>query len=240
MSLTFPNARLRDRDSRRTVGRAFQSIILMVVISGIFFGAIGTRLAQLQIVEGDQNRELAENNRIRLVPKRPARGAILDRNGKVLAGSRLSHSVSIWPIALPEEEWPEVVNRLAKILDVSPESIQRRLDQAGYESIESIRVARGISPAQATALAEYSSELPGVRLEGEAVRNYPNGDLAAHVLGYTGEITEEELEDRAEENYRLGDVVGQMGSEAAFESLLRGNGVVNKWKWTVPGGYCES
>jgi penicillin-binding protein 2 len=102
MSLTFPNARLRDRDSRRTVGRAFQSIILMVVISGIFFGAIGTRLAQLQIVEGDQNRELAENNRIRLVPKRPARGAILDRNGKVLAGSRLSHSVSIWPIALPE------------------------------------------------------------------------------------------------------------------------------------------
>jgi penicillin-binding protein 2 len=222
MSLTFPNARLRDRDSRRTVGRAFQSIILMVVISGIFFGAIGTRLAQLQIVEGDQNRELAENNRIRLVPKRPARGAILDRNGKVLAGSRLSHSVSIWPIALPEEEWPEVVNRLAKILNVSPESIQRRLDQAGYESIESITVARGISPAQATALAEYGSELPGVRLEGEAVRNYPNGDLAAHVLGYTGEITEEELEDRAEENYRLGDVVGQMGSEAAFEPLLRG------------------
>jgi penicillin-binding protein 2 len=222
MSLTFPNARLRDRDSRRTVGRAFQSIILMVVISGIFFGAIGTRLAQLQIVEGDQNRELAENNRIRLVPKRPARGAILDRNGKVLAGSRLSHSVSIWPIALPESEWPEVVNRLAKILNVSPESIQRRLDQAGYESIESITVARGISPAQATALAEYGSELPGVRLEGEAVRNYPNGDLAAHVLGYTGEITEEELEDRAEENYRLGDVVGQMGSEAAFEPLLRG------------------
>jgi penicillin-binding protein 2 len=222
MSLTFPNARLRDLDSRRTVGRAFQSIILMVVISGIFFGAIGTRLAQLQIVEGDQNRELAENNRIRLVPKRPARGAILDRNGKVLAGSRLSHSVSIWPIALPESEWPEVVNRLAKILNVSPESIQRRLDQAGYESIESITVARGISPAQATALAEYGSELPGVRLEGEAVRNYPNGDLAAHVLGYTGEITEEELEDRAEENYRLGDVVGQMGSEAAFEPLLRG------------------
>lgn len=222
MSLTFPHGRFRDRDSHRTVGRAFQSVILMVVISGIFFGAIGTRLAQLQIVEGDQNRELAENNRIRLVPKRPARGAILDRNGEVLAGSRLSHSVSIWPIALPESEWPQVVARLAQILNAPPESIQQRLEQAGYESIESITVARGISPAQATALAEYSSELPGVRLEGEAVRNYPNGDLAAHVLGYTGEITEEELEARAEDNYRLGDVVGQMGSEAAFEPLLRG------------------
>lgn len=222
MALTLPHTRLRDRDSHRTVGRAFQSIILMLVISGMFFGAIGSRLAQLQLVEGDRNRQLAENNRIRLVPKRPARGAILDRSGKVLAGSRLSHSVSIWPIALPESEWPQVVNRLAKILNVSPESIQQRLEQAGYESIESITVARGISPAQATALAEYSNELPGVRLEGEAVRNYPNGDLAAHVLGYTGEITDEELEARAEENYRLGDVVGQMGAEAAFEPLLRG------------------
>jgi penicillin-binding protein 2 len=222
VSLTLPTVRVRDRDSNRTVGRYFQSVILMLAISGIFFGAIGSRLAQLQLVEGNRNRQLAENNRIRLVPKRPARGAILDRNGKVLAGSRLSHSVAIWPIALPKSEWPQVVERLAQILDVPPESIQQRLEQAGYESIESITVARGISPAQATALAEYSAELPGVRLEGEAVRNYPNGDLAAHVLGYTGEITEEELANRADENYRLGDVIGQMGAEAAFEPLLRG------------------
>ncbi len=222
MALTFPNLQVRDRDSNRTVGRSFQSLVLMVVVSVVLIGGLGSRLMQLQLVEGDRNRQLAENNRIRLVPKRPARGAILDRNGKVLAGSRLSHSVSIWPIALPQSDWPQVVSRLAEILDVPPESIQMRLEQAGYESIESITVARGISPAQATALAEYSSELPGVRLEGEAVRDYPHGDLAAHVLGYTGEITEEELTARAEENYRLGDVVGHLGSEAAFESLLRG------------------
>ncbi|WP_008313006.1 penicillin-binding protein 2 [Leptolyngbya sp. PCC 6406] len=222
MALTFPNVQVRDRDSNRTVGRSLQSIVFMVVVSVLLLGGMGSRLVQLQLVEGDRNRQLAENNRIRLVPKRPARGAILDRNGKVLAGSRLSHSVSIWPIALPQSEWPQVVSRLAEILNVPPESIQMRLEQAGYESIESITVARGISPAQATALAEYSSELPGVRLEGEAVRNYPHGDLAAHVLGYTGEITEEELTARAEENYRLGDVVGQLGSEAAFEPQLRG------------------
>ncbi len=219
---TLPRFQTRDREGTRTVGRSLQSVVLMLVISGLLFGAIGTRLAHLQIVQGERNRQLAENNRIRLVPKRPARGAILDRNGKVLAGSRLSQSVAIWPIALPEEEWPQVIDRLSQILNISPDLIRARLEQAGYSSIESVTIARSVSPAQATALAEFSAELPGVRLEGEAVRNYPNGDLAAHVIGYTGEITQEELEARADQNYRMGDVIGQLGVEAAFESQLRG------------------
>jgi len=211
-----------NKDSERTVGRHFQAVITMVMVSAVLFGAVGTRLAQLQLIEGPRNRERAETNRIRLVPKRPARGALLDRNGKVLAGSRLSHSISIWPIALPRSKWPKVITRLAQILEVPPEQIQQRLEQAGYESIEAITIARGISPGQATAIAEFSHELPGVRLEAEAVRNYPNGDLAAHILGYTGEITEDELNSPEYEDYRMGDVIGQMGAEAAFEPLLRG------------------
>ncbi|MGG6242308.1 penicillin-binding protein 2 [Nodosilinea sp. AN01ver1] len=206
----------------RTVGRSFQAVFLLALVSLLLLGAFGLRLFQLQVVEGDRNRQLADTNRIRLVPKRPARGTIFDRNGKILAGSRLSHTVSIWPIALPRDQWPMVINRLSKVLNVPPDEIRQRLEQAGYESIESITVARGISPAQATALAEYTNELPGVRLEAEAVRNYPNGDLAAHVMGYTGELTDEQLKARRDKGYRLGDVVGQMGAEAAFESTLHG------------------
>jgi penicillin-binding protein 2 len=206
----------------RTVGRHFQSVFLMGVVSVILLGAFGTRLFQLQVVNGERNRQLADSNRIRLVPKRPARGTIYDRNGKVLAGSRLSHTVSIWPIALPRSEWPQVIDRLATVLKMPAAEIEQRLEQAGYESIESITIARGISPAQATALAEYGNELPGVRLEAEAVRNYPNGDLAAHVIGYTGELTDEQLQSRRDQGYRMGDVVGQMGAEAAFESTLHG------------------
>lgn len=206
----------------RTVGKRYQAVVLMVLATTVLIGAFATRLAHLQLIDGDRNRQLAENNRIRLVPKRPARGALLDRNGKILAGSRLSHSVSIWPIALPKSEWPKVLKRLAIILNVPEEELRNRLEQVGYESIESITIARGISPAQATALAEYGDELKGVYLEAEAVRNYPNGDLAAHVLGYTGELTDEQLEARQSDGYRLGDVVGQMGAEAAFESQLRG------------------
>lgn len=206
----------------RTVGRSFQAVFLLALVSVLLLGAFGLRLFQLQVIDGDRNRQLADTNRIRLVPKRPARGTIFDRNGKILAGSRLSHTVSIWPIALPRDQWPMVINRLSKVLNIPSNEIQKRLEQAGYESIESITIARGISPAQATALAEYTNELPGVRLEAEAVRNYPNGDLAAHVLGYTGELTDEQLKARRDKGYRLGDVVGQMGAEAAFESTLHG------------------
>ncbi|MEA5449283.1 penicillin-binding protein 2 [Leptolyngbya sp. CCNP1308] len=206
----------------RTVGRNFQAVFLLALVSVLLLGAFGLRLFQLQVVEGDRNRQLADTNRIRLVPKRPARGTIFDRNGKILAGSRLSHTVSIWPIALPRDQWPMVISRLSQVLNMPPDEIQKRLEQAGYESIESITIARGISPAQATALAEYTNELPGVRLEAEAVRNYPNGDLAAHVIGYTGELTDEQLKARREQGYRLGDVVGQMGAESAFESTLHG------------------
>jgi len=224
MTLEFPSRfQLRlGKESDRTVGKHFQAVVVMLAVTGILFGAVGTRLAQLQLVEGPLNRQRAETNRIRLVPKRPARGALLDRHGKILASSRLSHAISIWPIALPKSEWPTVIARLSDILKVPPEDIQQRLEQAGYESIEAITIARGISPAQATAIAEFSQELPGVRLEAEAVRNYPNGDLAAHVLGYTGEITQEELDSPKYADYRLGDIIGQMGAEAAFESMLQG------------------
>lgn len=194
----------------------------MLMVSLILLVTFGTRLFQLQIVNGERNRQLADSNRIRLVPKRPPRGTIYDRNGKILAGSRLSHTVSIWPIALPESEWPEVIDRLATVLKIPTGEIEKRLEQAGYQSIESVTIARGISPAQATALAEYSNELPGVRLEAESVRNYPNGDLAAHVIGYTGELTDQQLQQRREDGYRMGDVVGQMGAEAAFEITLHG------------------
>ncbi|MCA1992694.1 MAG: penicillin-binding protein 2 [Coleofasciculus sp. S288] len=206
----------------RTVGRNYQSLVVMLLVSTFLFGAIGSRLAYLQLVEGERNRQLAENNRIRLVPKQPVRGNIFDRKGKVLASSRLSYAVYLWPVALKKAEWPQTRQRLAELLNIPEEDIQKRVDREGFDSPSLIRIERDISPAQITALAEYGNELEGVEVDIEAVRNYPNGDLAAHVLGYTGELNDKELEDRKDEGYRMGDIVGQMGVEEAFEQTLRG------------------
>ncbi len=210
------------RQAARTVGQSFRSVAVMLIVSSILLGAMGSRLAYLQLFQGTCNRQLAEDNRIRLIPKSPERGKILDRNGRILVGSRLSYSVYLWPISNKPDEWAPTVQKLSQILEIPASDIQNRLEQAGYDSPFLIRIARGISPARLTALAEFSQELKGVQVEAEAERNYPYGDLAAHVLGYTGELSDDELQRSRNEGYRLGDVIGQMGVEAAFERQLRG------------------
>lgn len=210
------------RPSTRTVGAGYRSFVLMVLVSLLLVGAVGSRLAYLQLVEGDRNRQLAENNRIRLIPKQPERGRILDRKGRVLANSQFSHSVFVWPVANTKADWPKTQALLAQILNVAESDIQQKLEQAGYNSPSLIRIARSITPAQVIALAEHGNELVGVEVYREAVRNYPHGEQAAHVLGYIGEMTEAELKEKAAEGYRLGDVIGQVGIEAAYEKELRG------------------
>lgn len=194
----------------------------MAGITLALFGGLGGRLVYLQLIQGRENRQLAENNRIRLVPKQPERGRIFDRKGRILASSRLSYSVFLWPLSQKPDEWNQTLNRLGVLLDIPEAELQNRLKQAGYFSPFLLRLARGIGPAQITALLEHSDSLPGVIVDAEAIRHYPQGELAAHVLGHTGEITEEQLARRKDEGYRLGDVVGQMGVESALESQLRG------------------
>ena len=206
----------------RSVGRRHQSLTLMLGVTAIIMGGLGGRLAYLQLMQGTQNRELAESNRIRLLPKQPERGKILDRRGKILAGSRLSHSVFLWPLAQKKTEWSQTLAHVSQILNIPVSDIQKRLEQEGYNSPYRVRIARSISPQKVTALAENIGELDGVQVDAEAVRNYPNGDLAAHVLGYTGELTDDDFKKHQQEKYRLGDVIGQMGIESAREQDLRG------------------
>ena len=185
-------------------------------------GGLGSRLAYLQLIEGDRNRQLAEENRVRLVSKPPERGQIFDRNGKLLVGSNPSYSLFLWPIALEEAEWPIALQRLSHILRVPVTEIQTNLEKEGYNSPYRVRVARGLTIQQVVALEEARTELKGVEIDAETMRYYPNGDLAAHVLGYTGEITDSELESLEDRGYRMGDVLGKLGVEAALEDQLRG------------------
>ncbi|MEO0409656.1 MAG: penicillin-binding transpeptidase domain-containing protein, partial [Cyanobacteria bacterium P01_A01_bin.135] len=210
------------RETGRTVGHKFQSVVAMAIISLLLVGGIGSRLAYLQLLQGEQNQSLAEDNRIRLLPRPPERGRILDRNGQALASNRLSYSVYFWPLKREDVDWEPTIIQLSRILDIPAEDIRQRIEQAEFGAPLLVRVARDITPAQLTALMELKPELSGIQVEAETERIYPNGDLAAHVLGYTGEISDERLDNLADEGYRLGDVVGQLGGEAAFESTLRG------------------
>ena len=215
-------ANSKKNNTARNVGDRYQSLFIMLGITLLMFGGIGSRLAYLQIVRGSQYRQQANSNRIRVIPKQPERGNIFDRNGKILASSRLSHAVYVWPMAPKNVEWAATKAKLAQILHTPEAEIQKRLEKAGYNSSTLVRVARDLTPTQITALAEFHNQLKDVEVYIEAVREYPNGELASHVLGYTGEMSDRELVKKRSQGYRLGDVVGQMGVEAAFEQQLRG------------------
>ncbi len=213
---------LTTNDQTRTVGRGGRAVILFCVAVVLLLGILGSRVWYLQLIEGDRNRALAEENRIRLIPEAPERGRILDRHGKILASSRLAWGVSLWPIAQSPDKWEHTISKLAQILNLPAQQIRQKLQQEGYASPKLVRIVSGISPRLITLLAERNGELPGVVVEAQALRYFPNGDLAAHVLGYTGEISAEELKLKAKDGYRMGDIVGKAGAEAAFEATLRG------------------
>ncbi len=212
---------LTSDNNNRTMGKDLQAPILLIIAVSML-GLIGARLSYIQIVEGERNRQLAENNRIRLIAKAPERGRILDRYNKIIATNRLSHAVYLWPVAQSKEKWQATIINLAQIINVPAAEITRKLELEGYNSPNKVKIVAAISPKLATELGERMNELKGVEVDPEAVRYYPNGDLASHLLGYTGELTEKELETLKAKGYRSGDVIGKAGVEYAFERNFRG------------------
>jgi penicillin-binding protein 2 len=207
----------------RTVGKSGQGHVLMVLITLGLIGAIGSRLAYLQLVEGSKYRQKAESNRVRIVAaKRPVRGNILDRNGKVMVTNRLSYAVFVWPAAAKKTTWPNSRKRLAEVLAMSEAEIQAKVQKVKVSSPELVRLSRNLTSEQIISLKEFSTDKDGIEIDIEAIRYYPYGEVASHLLGYTGELTEGELVKRRAEGYRLTDVIGKSGAEAAFETELRG------------------
>ena len=215
-------SRTKNSETETIFTRQWQSFVIMLSIGMILFGGIGWRLVYLQLEQGDLNSIKAEENRTRTVPKPPVRGNILDRRGKILATTRLSHSAYLWPKAQQQENWPQNRDFLAKILDIPAQDLQKRVEAAGINYPSLIPIARNLTPAQITAIQEFHELIEWVEVDIGKIRYYPQGEVASHILGYTGELNRAELANKQSDSYRLGDVIGRMGVEASYEHLLRG------------------
>ncbi|HHY93972.1 MAG TPA: penicillin-binding protein 2 [Firmicutes bacterium] len=161
---------------------------------------------------------LADRNRLRLLTIPAPRGEIFDRKGVPLAGNRPTFGLSL--MFLGWDEVRESAARLGELLGLDPGQIEERVKAQGYRLYQPVRIVEALTPEQQSVVEEHSYELPGVVVEVQPQRFYPNGTLAAHVLGYMREIGPQELEDK--EGYRLGDLVGKSGLEAMLEPVLRG------------------
>jgi len=177
--------------------------ILLILIS---------RLFQLQVLMKDYYRSLSEKNRIRRDMIVPPRGKVLSREGEVLAESRPSYSLIIYPYYLDSLE----IKRICGALGVKNKELLRRINP----NFRTCRIRR-ISFEATSKIIEKQEDFASVRLIREPVRFYENDKIFSHLLGYAGEITGDELE-RFSGDYMMGDIVGKKGLELEYEEFLRG------------------
>src|SRR5437660_1031969 len=208
-------------DSQNLRGRLHLIQALVMVMLGV----LGVRLYLLQIVNGEHYAEIAENQRIRLLPIPAPRGVIFDRNGKLLVDSK-----PIYSIILSREDTKGIdryalIKPLAEGLMLDPEILRERFDQLKSQpAFESILIKEDASPVDIAWVDAHQLEFPALRVERTPEGRYPPNGLLAHVLGYVQEISPEQLDEPRykEKRYKPGDIIGQDGLEKVYDDYLRG------------------
>ena len=206
---------------QRQTGLRQQPLVLLMVVL-VFCSAMVSRLVWMQLLEGPRFKELADENRIRLVPRSPIRGRLLDRKGRVLATSKLTYSLYLEPRLVRDADWPELRNRLASLLNLDPLLLDQRRDRGTDRDGYRTTLMLDLKPEQVLRFREQALALRGAQVDVDILRFYPHGSLAAHALGYTQPITESEYDTLVEKGYKIRDRIGRTGVEAAYETHLRG------------------
>lgn len=190
------------------------------VVVALLFGVLVGRLWQLQVIKGEYYLAASEENRLRDLRLPAPRGILYDRKGRPLVTSRAAFTVSILPNEIRSAE--RVLPRLAAILRMPEGEIRERIAAARSRPFEPVRLRRDTPKAIVAMVEENRLDLPGVIIEVEPVRHYLYRSLAAHVLGYLGEISPTELASASWKDYRMGDLVGKGGVERVYDRVLRG------------------
>lgn len=206
----------------REVMESKRRILVISFVVGAIFFLLLLRLWHLQILSADDYRSMSENNRLRFVPVAASRGAIMDRSGKVLVSNRPSFSLAVVPQEVKDKDG--LLERLSRLLGLDRVELEERWNKVkGRAKYYPLVLASNISRDQVEIIEENRLRLPGVEIEMKPVREYSSSLLAAHLLGYIGEISDEELDKQGYEEYNPGDYVGKNGIERSWEEELHGS-----------------
>jgi penicillin-binding protein 2 len=192
-----------------------------VASSAVAFSVILISLWYLQVIKGSDFRQMSTNNCIRIREDPAARGMILDRKGRLLALNRPSFEVYLVPEDLKEN--PEVLVRVGQVLNMSPEEIQEKLQtQKKRTPFRPVKIKSDIEWNELARLETNRVHLPGLFVDVRPRRTYHHGPLASHLIGYLGEVDENELKEPKGAPYRMGAMIGKYGVEYQWETYLRG------------------
>ena len=202
-----------DPGRKRIVGMSIAvSVALLVIVCQLWY---------LQVLEGGRFQEASDKNRIRIRPIAAPRGILFDRNGLPLVDNRPAFTLSLIPRELERDpdKRDATLGRLAVLLQIPFQELVDAVAKVSSDSFLPVRIRRGLSIAEMQKVEEWKLELPGVIVEVEPQRVYPNSRFAAHLLGYVREANDEQLK---QGRYRRGDMVGQTGLERLLDEFLRG------------------
>ncbi len=194
------------------------------------FSALFTRLWFLQVASSTSYAAETARNRIRTIREPAIRGAIVDRNGKVMVQNTLVDTITV-KRNLTSEERKVTVENLAGVLQKAPESIEAALDSPKYSVYEPVPIAENATYEQLVYVREHPELFPGVSAERRSIREYPpnsrlgfddNPPVGAHLLGYVGLINKPEYKIQKRAGYSPNDYIGKQGIEQLFESELKG------------------
>ena len=213
----------------------------------VLFAIILFRLWFLQILSGQQFVAQANDNRLRSVTIAAPRGTITDRNGEVIVANRPGVAVGIRLMDVPAGQLDAEVVALAGVLHRNPQKMRedivahlqpswptgvprswKSVTDGKVVSLDLVVVKEDVDAKVYSYILEHAQSFPGVEIQNDYLRDYPHGELAAHLLGNLGEVTAEELKMARFKGYSPGDVVGQSGLEWTYDSWLRGRDGVAK------------
>ena len=214
----------RAEEPYRLTPRLALRVGLLGMVAIAVFATLFLRLWSLQILNGEQLLRAAQNNQRREVRVPAPRGSIVDRTGLPLVTNVPSKVVQIDQSSLPKTKKARLreLRKLARILHVPLREIGATLRRHRFDLLTPVTIKSGISRAQAGYLDERADDFRGVRVTDVSLRYYPHRELAAHVLGYVGDISQEQLDALAKDGYRSGDTIGQSGIESEYDKYLRG------------------
>jgi penicillin-binding protein 2 len=193
----------------------------LVVFVGLAFFLIFIRLWSLQVIKGSELRRLSENNCIRLRENPADRGMLLDRKGRILAHNRPSFEVYLVPEDLKAN--PEVLIKVGEMLHMGQDEIEEKIKaQKRRAPFKPVKVKSDIDWNELALLESNRVHLPGLIVDVRPRRAYDYGELASHLIGYLGEVDENELKQSKESPYRMGALIGKYGIEYRWENDLRG------------------
>jgi penicillin-binding protein 2 len=206
-------------------------LAFLSVMTVLLFAALLARLWFLQVLAGDRFAELADSNRLRTVVSPAPRGHILATDGAELVRNRPALALTADRQLLVDDagrprgaEAARAVARLADLLDLEEDVLLRRINDRRYSPFRPVPVAIDVPPELVLVVRQNQELFRGIGAETIPVREYPQGELAAHLVGYLGQVSRDELADERFAGYRGGDLVGRGGLEQSYESDLRGQG----------------